>query len=800
MVIYNAATRELTAKIVYYGPGLCGKTTNLKVLHDRLEPGTAGKLLNLQTQTDRTIYFDLLPVELGDIKGYKIRFQLATVPGQTAFNETRRVVLKGVDGIVFVADSQWTMLPKNLESWQNLKDNLKSNEITFESIPVVVQYNKRDLGDILAVDAMQEALGLSSYPFVEAVASAGRGVTETFKLISKLTFVDLLRRLQGRRAEEEAASAPPEEARADDLQTWKESLLNRESQPTPIGSPTRERPSRPLSLVPPVSEMAPFDTTELSQGVDDEEEAPSPYAVHGPLDPEPGAEADEPSSAQTIRMEAIRDDQVSRGPIESLTEADEVEIEVPMEIEPPADPVFLAGDATGANRADAGAPPRHLPEPSHRGGETDERAAAAVASLRERVETTAGLLGALADRLAVMEKGVGALHESVGSLLQRMGSIESEASRPHPEVERSLKGLEGRLNDFDDRLRSEATHQRKDADDVAMALRGLNERSQHLDQQVSSLSHQLGGQQGTLVQLSGLGDRLPQVESQLAAVREAIARLPELEGAQGALRDTVARLPELDAHVAAIRDTHGAASGARGADREPQRGGVEGPGDRGTGQGRAEPAPRARVHARREDPPGPPGGRGHPLADRPPSRGARPTPRVRRPLFAEMERLRESLAESLHDWPTASAAASGSRRVRRGGSAAARGASSSGLQAASQLRQEPLVVAPVRLDAHRQLQVETALELRLELLPRRLSDVLDHGPALADHDALLALALDHDRGPHDGDVAALREGRTDSTRTACANGSSSRVRSSSFSRITSPIHSLSAVAVRKSSG
>ena len=126
MVIYNAATRELTAKIVYYGPGLCGKTTNLKVLHDRLEPGTAGKLLNLQTQTDRTIYFDLLPVELGDIKGYKIRFQLATVPGQTAFNETRRVVLKGVDGIVFVADSQWTMLPKNLESWQNLKDNLNS--------------------------------------------------------------------------------------------------------------------------------------------------------------------------------------------------------------------------------------------------------------------------------------------------------------------------------------------------------------------------------------------------------------------------------------------------------------------------------------------------------------------------------------------------------------------------------------------------------------------------------------------------------------------------------------------------
>ena len=262
MVIYNAATRELTAKIVYYGPGLCGKTTNLKVLHDRLEPGTAGKLLNLQTQTDRTIYFDLLPVELGDIKGYKIRFQLATVPGQTAFNETRRVVLKGVDGIVFVADSQWTMLPKNLEAWQNLKDNLKVNSITFESIPVVIQYNKRDLADILAVDAMQEALGLSSYPFVEAVASAGRGVTETFKLISKLTFVDLLRRLQGRRAEEEAlesARAAEELTREDDLQTWKDSLLKRESQPAVAlrGPPgpcrscppcsTRRRSTRPSS-------------------------------------------------------------------------------------------------------------------------------------------------------------------------------------------------------------------------------------------------------------------------------------------------------------------------------------------------------------------------------------------------------------------------------------------------------------------------------------------------------------------------------------------------------------------------
>src|SRR5215472_7778324 len=170
MVVCNAGTRELTAKIVYYGPGLGGKTTNLQVLHDRLDPATVGKLLNLATQTDRTIYFDLLPVELGDIKGYKIRFQVATVPGQAPYNETRRVVLRGADGIVFVVDSRWSMLPKNMESFQNLRENLKLENISLEGLPLVVQFNKRDLPDVLAVDALQEALGISTYPFIEAVA------------------------------------------------------------------------------------------------------------------------------------------------------------------------------------------------------------------------------------------------------------------------------------------------------------------------------------------------------------------------------------------------------------------------------------------------------------------------------------------------------------------------------------------------------------------------------------------------------------------------------------------------------
>jgi mutual gliding-motility protein MglA len=251
MVFYNASTRELTAKIVYYGPGLGGKTTNLQVLHRRLDPGTAGELLALSTDTDRTIYFDLLPVELGEVKGYTIRFQLATVPGQTAFNETRKVVLQGADGVVFVADSQWTMLPKNLESWQSLKENLAANGLAFETMPVVVQYNKRDLPDILSVDAMEEALGFSAYPHVEAVAREGQGVTETFKLISKLTFLDLLRRLQGR-APAEVGSAPPLPGEVRDTRPPLTLVRPEADEPFPEGAAPPESPP----LEPPFSEAA----------------------------------------------------------------------------------------------------------------------------------------------------------------------------------------------------------------------------------------------------------------------------------------------------------------------------------------------------------------------------------------------------------------------------------------------------------------------------------------------------------------------------------------------------------------
>ncbi len=196
MALFNHSTREVTAKIVYYGPALCGKTTNLKVLHDRLEKGTVGRLLSLATAQDRTIYFDLLPLELGNIKGYTVRFQLCTVPGQVHYNETRKIVLKGVDGIVFVVDSQWSVLAPNQESFQNLKENLKDQGTSLDAIPLVIQYNKRDIPGVLPVEALQSALHFQELPFVEAVATEGQGVVETYKRISKLAFADLIKRLQ----------------------------------------------------------------------------------------------------------------------------------------------------------------------------------------------------------------------------------------------------------------------------------------------------------------------------------------------------------------------------------------------------------------------------------------------------------------------------------------------------------------------------------------------------------------------------------------------------------------------------
>jgi len=191
MALFNYAAKEVTFKIVYYGTGLSGKTTNLQYLHSALDPEKTGRLISLATETDRTMFFDFLPVELGKIKDFSVRFQLYTVPGQIKYNLTRKAVLKGADAVVFVADSQKEVREANIESFANMKENLLSNNIDPDSIVLVLQYNKRDLPNILPVDELNKSLNSKDYIYLEAEAINGKGVKETFQTVTKLLIKDL---------------------------------------------------------------------------------------------------------------------------------------------------------------------------------------------------------------------------------------------------------------------------------------------------------------------------------------------------------------------------------------------------------------------------------------------------------------------------------------------------------------------------------------------------------------------------------------------------------------------------------
>ena len=188
MVLFNYSTRELTAKIVYYGPGLCGKTTNLQFIYEQLPEDVKGKMLSLATKTDRTLFFDFLPIEAMTIKGFKTKFQLYTVPGQVVYNTTRQLVLRGVDGIVFVADSQYDKMEENVESFQNLQENLKALKLNIDEIPYILQYNKRDLPNVAPVDYMEYLLNNreTQVPSFTACAHKCEGVFETLNMITRM--------------------------------------------------------------------------------------------------------------------------------------------------------------------------------------------------------------------------------------------------------------------------------------------------------------------------------------------------------------------------------------------------------------------------------------------------------------------------------------------------------------------------------------------------------------------------------------------------------------------------------------
>ena len=191
MSFINYASREINCKIVYYGPGLCGKTTNLQFVYQKTAPDAKGKMISLATETERTLFFDFLPLALGEIRGFKTRFHLYTVPGQVFYDASRKLILKGVDGVVFVADSQEERLDANIESLENLKVNLEEQGYDLEKIPFVIQYNKRDLPNCTSVEELRELLNPDGVPDYEACAQTGEGVFETLKAVAKLILLEL---------------------------------------------------------------------------------------------------------------------------------------------------------------------------------------------------------------------------------------------------------------------------------------------------------------------------------------------------------------------------------------------------------------------------------------------------------------------------------------------------------------------------------------------------------------------------------------------------------------------------------
>jgi signal recognition particle receptor subunit beta len=191
MSFINYSSREINCKIVYYGPGLCGKTTNLQYIYNKTNPEAKGKMISLATETERTLFFDFLPLSLGEIRGFKTRFHLYTVPGQVFYDASRKLILKGVDGVVYVGDSQMERMEANIESLENLRSNLQEQGYDLDKLPYVVQYNKRDLPNAIPMAELEEALNPTKVPSFEGVAPKGIGVFDTLKAVAKLVLTEL---------------------------------------------------------------------------------------------------------------------------------------------------------------------------------------------------------------------------------------------------------------------------------------------------------------------------------------------------------------------------------------------------------------------------------------------------------------------------------------------------------------------------------------------------------------------------------------------------------------------------------
>ncbi|MBI5266622.1 MAG: GTPase [candidate division Zixibacteria bacterium] len=281
MVSINYSSREVCCKIVYYGPGLSGKTTNLQYVHAKVPNTTRGNLISLATEADRTLYFDFLPINIGTINGFAARFQLYTVPGQVYYNATRKLVLRGVDGIVFVADSQPDKMDENIESLMNLEENLREYGYNIDEVPVVIQYNKRDLPGVMPIEELHAKLNSRHWPHFEASAPNGTGVFDTLKMVIKLV-LDKAKN-SGTSQRQSAISSPAPRMTAEPLERTPYSATPPAADPrTPVYSAAASQGSTPAAVVPAPSAGSfrpyPGSVTQKVQASD----SSSPSSTHSP--------------------------------------------------------------------------------------------------------------------------------------------------------------------------------------------------------------------------------------------------------------------------------------------------------------------------------------------------------------------------------------------------------------------------------------------------------------------------------------------------------------------------------------
>jgi len=314
MVLINKAINEVTVKLVYYGPGLCGKTTNLEKIYGNPKLDNKGKMISMSTETDRTLFFDFMPMELGTIAGQKVRVQLYTVPGQVFYDATRKLVLRGADGVVFVADSQSSMRDSNTDSFENLKANLRINRIDPDKIALVLQYNKRDLPNVDSVEAMNAYLNPNGVPAVEASAINGTGVTATLRAAVTRILDNLKRNVDTTLHEEPELAAPDMSAKSG--VTSSSAGTPKLSMKTTSSSEPPAPPSAPFDAEATMA-VSPFEVHEYEpESYDDvavaEEE--DPFGAMATVEPEPGQAGDPFGESAT----AIHDAGAERAELQSL--------------------------------------------------------------------------------------------------------------------------------------------------------------------------------------------------------------------------------------------------------------------------------------------------------------------------------------------------------------------------------------------------------------------------------------------------------------------------------------------------